>query len=104
MLCMNSFFICILWLQVSWHDGCQSFTAILFNFAFCFVAAFSFLAFDCQQGQNVMQPLICMGGEVGFDTASSLFIKYSAGVALNKSDFSAALLMYVYMKLNVCFR
>ena len=45
-----------------------------------------------------------MGGEVGFDTASSSFIKYSAGVALNKSDFSAALLMYVYMKLNVCFR
>ncbi|CAK7337597.1 unnamed protein product [Dovyalis caffra] len=36
---------------------------------------------------------LSLGGEVGFDTASSSFIKYTAGIALNKPDFSAALLL-----------
>ncbi|KAJ6330851.1 hypothetical protein OIU76_009446 [Salix suchowensis] len=34
---------------------------------------------------------LSLGGEVGFDTASSSFIKYNAGIGMNKPDFSAAL-------------
>ncbi|WCJ42351.1 Mitochondrial outer membrane porin [Euphorbia peplus] len=34
-----------------------------------------------------------LGGEVGFDTASASFTKYIAGIGLNKSDLSAALLL-----------
>ncbi|XP_024024416.1 mitochondrial outer membrane protein porin 4 [Morus notabilis] len=36
---------------------------------------------------------LSLGGEVGFDTASASFIKYNAGISLNKPDFSAALLL-----------
>lgn len=36
---------------------------------------------------------LSLGGEVGFDTASSSFIKYNAGISLNKPDYSAALLL-----------
>ncbi|KAJ6407053.1 hypothetical protein OIU84_010548 [Salix udensis] len=36
---------------------------------------------------------LSLGGEVGFDTASSSFIKYNAGIGMNKPDFSAALLL-----------
>lgn len=36
---------------------------------------------------------LSLGGEVGFDTASSSFIKYNAGIGLNEPDFSAALLL-----------
>ncbi|KAK0570913.1 hypothetical protein LWI29_008350 [Acer saccharum] len=36
---------------------------------------------------------LSLGGEVGFDTASSSFIKYNAGIGLNRPDFSAALLL-----------
>ncbi|GAY37135.1 hypothetical protein CUMW_026730 [Citrus unshiu] len=36
---------------------------------------------------------LVLGGEVGFDTASASFIKYTAGIGLNKPDFSAALLL-----------
>lgn len=38
---------------------------------------------------------IAIGGEVGFDTASSSFTKYNAGISFNNQDFSAALLLYV---------
>ncbi|KAJ6923501.1 mitochondrial outer membrane protein porin 4 [Populus alba x Populus x berolinensis] len=38
---------------------------------------------------------LSLGGEVGFDTASSSFIKYNAGIGLNKPDFSAALLLLI---------
>ncbi|CAH2069628.1 unnamed protein product [Thlaspi arvense] len=36
---------------------------------------------------------VCLGGEVGFDTASSSLTKYNAGFSLNKPDFSAALML-----------
>ncbi|KAJ6857154.1 hypothetical protein NC651_038760 [Populus alba x Populus x berolinensis] len=36
---------------------------------------------------------LSMGGEVGFDTASSSFVKCNAGIGLNKPDFSAAFLL-----------
>ncbi|KAM7252670.1 hypothetical protein ACFE04_008179 [Oxalis oulophora] len=36
---------------------------------------------------------LCLGGEVGFDTASASFTKYNAGIGLNNADFSAALLL-----------
>lgn len=36
---------------------------------------------------------IAVGGEIGFDTASSSFTKYNAGISFNKSDFSAALIL-----------
>ncbi|CAN7140134.1 hypothetical protein IGI04_040789 [Brassica rapa subsp. trilocularis] len=36
---------------------------------------------------------VCLGGEVGFDTASSLLAKYNAGIGFNKPDFSAALML-----------
>ncbi|XP_065850118.1 mitochondrial outer membrane protein porin 4 [Euphorbia lathyris] len=36
---------------------------------------------------------LSLGGEIGFDTASASFTKCIAGVGLNKSDFSAALLL-----------
>jgi voltage-dependent anion channel protein 2 len=36
---------------------------------------------------------ISVGGEVGFDTASSSFVKCNAGIGLNKPDFSAAFLL-----------
>ncbi|KAK2646327.1 hypothetical protein Ddye_021522 [Dipteronia dyeriana] len=36
---------------------------------------------------------LSLGGEVGFDTASSSFIKYNSGIGLNRPDFSAALLL-----------
>ncbi|KAL6189082.1 hypothetical protein ACLB2K_040472 [Fragaria x ananassa] len=36
---------------------------------------------------------LSLGGEIGFDTASSLFTKYNAGISFNKPDFSAALLL-----------
>lgn len=36
---------------------------------------------------------VCLGGEVGFDTASSLLTKYNAGIGFNKPDFSAALML-----------
>ncbi|XP_039035958.1 mitochondrial outer membrane protein porin 4-like [Hibiscus syriacus] len=34
-----------------------------------------------------------LGGEDGFDTASASFTKYTAGINLNRPDFSAALLL-----------
>ncbi|KAH0859861.1 hypothetical protein HID58_088122 [Brassica napus] len=37
---------------------------------------------------------ICLGGEVGFDTASSLLTKYNAGIGFNKPDFFAALMFH----------
>ncbi|KAJ1433492.1 Porin domain superfamily [Sesbania bispinosa] len=37
---------------------------------------------------------LCMGAEVGFNTTSSSFTKYNAGIAFNKSDFSAALMLF----------
>lgn len=36
---------------------------------------------------------VSLGGEVGFDTASSLFTKYNAGISYNNPDFSAALIL-----------
>ncbi|KAL6292643.1 hypothetical protein ACE6H2_000785 [Prunus campanulata] len=36
---------------------------------------------------------LSLGGEIGFDTASSLLTKYNAGISFNKPDFSAALLL-----------
>ncbi|KAI4335429.1 hypothetical protein L6164_014073 [Bauhinia variegata] len=36
---------------------------------------------------------LSLGAEVGFNTASALFTKYNAGVAFNKPDFSASLLL-----------
>lgn len=36
---------------------------------------------------------LSLGGEVAFDTASASFIKYNAGISLNKHDYSAALLL-----------
>ncbi|KAG5225800.1 mitochondrial outer membrane protein [Salix suchowensis] len=36
---------------------------------------------------------LSVGSEVGFDTASSSFVKCNAGIGLNKPDFSAALLL-----------
>ncbi|KAG6739746.1 hypothetical protein POTOM_057361 [Populus tomentosa] len=36
---------------------------------------------------------LSVGGEVGFDTASSSFVKCNAGIGLNKPDFSAAVLL-----------
>lgn len=36
---------------------------------------------------------ISMGAEVGFDTTSASFSKYNAGIAFNKPDFSATLML-----------
>ncbi|ESQ42653.1 hypothetical protein EUTSA_v10014362mg [Eutrema salsugineum] len=36
---------------------------------------------------------VCLGGEVGFDTASSSLTKYNAGIGFNKPNFSAALIL-----------
>ncbi|KAI5675366.1 hypothetical protein M9H77_06316 [Catharanthus roseus] len=36
---------------------------------------------------------LALGGEIGFDTASSSFTKYNAGISFNKPDFSAALIL-----------
>ncbi|KAK7329803.1 hypothetical protein VNO77_23983 [Canavalia gladiata] len=36
---------------------------------------------------------LCLGAEVGFNTTSASFTKYNAGVAFNKPDFSAALML-----------
>ncbi|XP_050375261.1 mitochondrial outer membrane protein porin 4 [Argentina anserina] len=36
---------------------------------------------------------LSLGGEIGFDTASSLLTKYNAGISFNKPDYSAALLL-----------
>ncbi|CAI9761081.1 unnamed protein product [Fraxinus pennsylvanica] len=36
---------------------------------------------------------VAFGGEIGFDTASSSFTKYNAGISFNKPDFSAALIL-----------
>ncbi|CAI9098518.1 OLC1v1035183C1 [Oldenlandia corymbosa var. corymbosa] len=36
---------------------------------------------------------IAIGGTVGFDTATSSFTKYDAGISLNKPDFSAAVIL-----------
>ncbi|KAG2297285.1 hypothetical protein Bca52824_043954 [Brassica carinata] len=36
---------------------------------------------------------VSLGGEVGFDTASSSLTKYNAGISFNKPDFSAALML-----------
>ncbi|XVF70028.1 hypothetical protein PTKIN_Ptkin11bG0128400 [Pterospermum kingtungense] len=36
---------------------------------------------------------LSLGGEVGFDTASASCTKYTAGIGLNKPDFSVALLL-----------
>lgn len=36
---------------------------------------------------------ILLGGEVGFDTASASFTKYTAGISFNKPDLSAALIL-----------
>ncbi|KAK7265274.1 hypothetical protein RJT34_32892 [Clitoria ternatea] len=36
---------------------------------------------------------LCLGAEVGFNTTSASFTKYSAGVAFNKPDFSTALML-----------
>lgn len=36
---------------------------------------------------------LSLGGEVGFDTASASFIKYNAGIGLNRPDYSLALLL-----------
>ncbi|KAG2333272.1 hypothetical protein Bca4012_017078 [Brassica carinata] len=36
---------------------------------------------------------VSLGGEVGFDTASSSLTKYNAGIGFNKPDFSAALML-----------
>lgn len=38
---------------------------------------------------------IAIGGEIGFDTSSSSFTKYNAGISFNQQDFSAAILLYV---------
>ncbi|KAI3811415.1 hypothetical protein L1987_21138 [Smallanthus sonchifolius] len=35
-----------------------------------------------------------LGCEVGFDTASASFIKYTAGISFNKPDLSAALILH----------
>ena len=40
---------------------------------------------------------LSMGGEMAFDTASASFTKYNAGLTLNKHDFSAAVMLYVYL-------
>lgn len=36
---------------------------------------------------------ISLGGEMAFNTASASFTKYNAGITINKSDFSAALIL-----------
>lgn len=36
---------------------------------------------------------ICMGAEAGFNTTSASFSKLNAGIAFNKSDFSATLML-----------
>jgi hypothetical protein len=36
---------------------------------------------------------ISMGAEAGFDTTSASFSKYNAGIAFNKPDFSATLML-----------
>ncbi|KAI4344401.1 hypothetical protein L6164_011633 [Bauhinia variegata] len=36
---------------------------------------------------------LSLGAEVGFDTASALFTKYNAGIAFNKPDFTASLML-----------
>ncbi|KAL3623883.1 hypothetical protein CASFOL_032699 [Castilleja foliolosa] len=36
---------------------------------------------------------VAIGGEIGFDTASSSFTKCNAGISFNKPDFSAALIL-----------
>ncbi|KAL8467794.1 hypothetical protein ACS0TY_031145 [Phlomoides rotata] len=36
---------------------------------------------------------VAIGGEIGFDTSSSSFTKYNAGISYNKPDFSAALIL-----------
>lgn len=47
---------------------------------------------------------IAIGGEVGFDTSSSSFTKYNAGISFNKQDFSAAVLLYAtVLLLEVCY-
>ena len=43
---------------------------------------------------------IAIGGEVGFDTSSSSFTKYNAGISFNKQDFSAAVLLYATVLLK----
>ncbi|KAG6413084.1 hypothetical protein SASPL_125784 [Salvia splendens] len=42
---------------------------------------------------------IAIGGEVGFDTSSSFFTKFNAGIRFNKQDFSAAVLLYATLVL-----
>lgn len=42
---------------------------------------------------NIGSQTVCLGGEIGFKTASSLLTKYNAGVGFNKPDFSAALML-----------
>lgn len=36
---------------------------------------------------------LCLGAEVGFNTTSASFTKYNAGIAFNKPDFSATLML-----------
>lgn len=36
---------------------------------------------------------LALGGEIGFNTASSSFTKCNAGLSFNKPDFSAALML-----------
>lgn len=38
---------------------------------------------------------IAIGGEIVFDTSSSSFTKYNAGISFSQQDFSAAILLYV---------
>ncbi|KAF8400326.1 hypothetical protein HHK36_013623 [Tetracentron sinense] len=44
-------------------------------------------------GATIGSNELSFGGEVWFDTTSASFIKYNAGIGLNKPDFSAALLL-----------
>lgn len=38
---------------------------------------------------------LCLGAEIGFDTASASFTKYNAGIGFDKKDFSASLILLV---------
>ncbi|KAJ0266866.1 hypothetical protein HA466_0007900 [Hirschfeldia incana] len=44
---------------------------------------------------TIRSQTVCLGGEVGFHTASSLLTKYNARTGFNKPDFSAALMLKV---------
>ncbi|CAK9169430.1 unnamed protein product [Ilex paraguariensis] len=44
---------------------------------------------------------LALGGEIGFDTASSSFKKCNAGISFNRPDFCAAFILYVSPNLAI---